>query len=99
MCRRKGRCAARALAPWKRRGVPERRCSTVLRMRRRGGLVFVRFLRRRSIVHAFLQRLTRRQAVERVSHGAHQLADALARGGRNRVKLESASGAKLTEFF
>ncbi len=51
------------------------------------------------VVRVFLKRLVRGQAIQRVGHGAHQLRDAFARGGRNGVKLESARGAKIAQLF
>ncbi len=52
-----------------------------------------------SCVRAFLERLGRRQAVQRIGHGAHQLRDAFAGSGRDGVKFEPARGAKFAQFF
>ena len=63
------------------------------------GFVFVWFLQVRRIVRAFQQRLGRRQPVERVGHGSHELRDAFTRGGRDRVKLDSRARRKTRAVF
>ncbi len=44
-------------------------------------------------------RLGGAKAVERVGHGAHQLRDAFAGGGRDGVELQAARGAEIAQFF
>ena len=61
--------------------------------------VFGRFLQGRRFVRVFLQRLTGRQAVQRVSHGPHQLRNAFARSGRDGVEFQSTRRAKFSQFF